>query len=58
MEVLILAAALWFGYESLKSLLAWLNTANSSPALFVYCLFAALLILYEGGWLLTGAHHL
>lgn len=58
MEVLILAAALWFGYESLKSLLTWLKTANPAPALFVYCLIAALVIAYEGGWLFTGAHKL
>lgn len=54
MEVLILAAALWFGYEALKALLTWLGTANPSPAIFVYCLISALLVAYEGGWLFRG----
>lgn len=54
MEVLVLAAALWFGYEALKHLLAWLQTSNPAPALFVYCFIAALFVAYEGGWLPVG----
>jgi hypothetical protein len=50
-----LAVALWFFYESLKSFLAWFYSPVPKPPtpfiLFVYCLFAGIIVLYYGGWL-------
>jgi fumarate reductase subunit D len=51
MEVLVLAAALWFGLKALSHGLAAAKVASPAFWVFLYCLISALLIAYEGGWL-------
>lgn len=50
--IVALGFALWFFYEALKALLAGLQTQapQSQFVLFIYCLIAGLVLLYEGGF--------
>lgn len=52
--MIALAAALWFLLNALQALLGAISVSEPSRsiAVFAYCVVAAIILLFEGGWLL------